>query len=105
MRFLPDDSAPNFGKTSLRYWTIEGAFEIDMSKGHVPKLTGILEGVMPFDFHAWQAMCLPGAVNRKISGFGAGHNLDLYAQFKAATPADLDLPDVVGFVRDYDRSR
>lgn len=60
---------------------------------------------MPFDLHAGQAVRLPGTVNRKVAGLSAGYNLDLYTQFAAATPANLDLLDIVSFVGDYVRRR
>src|SRR5581483_2852461 len=81
------------------------ALEFEVPKGHVPKLAGIVERVMSFDLHAAQSMGLPGVVDRKVAGLGTGYNRDLYAQFTAATPTDLDLPYIVGFVGDYVRSR
>src|SRR5581483_12351010 len=77
--FFANDLAPNGGEALLRRGAIERALEFEVPKGHVPKLAGIVERVMPFDLHAAQSMGLPGAVDRKVAGLGTGYNRDLYA--------------------------
>src|SRR5712692_6996832 len=63
---FPDDFPPDICETLLLGGAVERAFQIRVTESHMPKLTGIVELVVPLYFHPRQPARLESTQRRKV---------------------------------------